>query len=157
MAFNPDTFIHQTVTGETSTKYVPCPKGRYAAIIPAGGLTFNSGQRDDGEEWIMAAVQFSIEDDKVKEVMGRDEVRVRYSFFLDVETLPDGTMSLKHGEGVNVPLGRLRAALDLNAGDFVWTDLYAKPACITVDHEVNKKTQEIVGNVKFVEPYSALA
>lgn len=115
MSFNADAFLNQTVTGAMSTTIPQCPEGEYRAVIADGekALVFKEINTSKGVSHQMV-VMFSILDDAVKASMKRDTILVPMNCWLDLKD--DGT--LDKDEGKNVSLGRLRAALNQNDGDW---------------------------------------
>src|SRR5271163_4798164 len=107
--FDADSFLNSVVTGSNSTKVVPCPIGEYPAVIEK--IAARQWQSQDGTKTGVALdVTWSIEDDEAKAATGRDVVTSRQGLMLDLT--PDGAVDM--GEGKNVGLGRLRAAVGLN-------------------------------------------
>jgi hypothetical protein len=112
MQFDAQNFMNAVFTEVNDTKIVPCPAGEFYAQIekvePKSG-TIGKGERV-GEPWASLAVTYTIEDEAVKQLVGRDIVRVTDGVMLDL-TASGG---LDMGKGKNIALGRLREATGLN-------------------------------------------
>lgn len=141
MSFDADTFLNQTASGPMSTAVVPCPEGEWKAIIDDGdkAITFSGGTTKTGEPWHKMNISFKILDDAVRTLLKRDNVFVPMQCFLDINN-----GALDTSEGKNVSLGRLRAALDQNAGDWKPADLKGKgPLMVKVTQRSDPKDPTI--------------
>jgi hypothetical protein len=139
--FDADSFLSSVVTGANSTKVVPCPVGDFPGLIDK--ISARQWQSADGTKTGVALdVSWSVEDDGVKATVGRDVVTARQGIMLDLT--PDGAIDL--GEGKNVALGRLRAAVGLNDPtiEFSFNQLPGRMAKIKVSHRPDKNDPEIV-------------
>lgn len=130
--FNPDTFMDSTITEPNSTKVEAVPPGEYRATIDETIKPPRSVTGKDGTEYIFFEVMWNIDDQGLKDKLGRDKLQVRQSIRLDITD--DG--ALDTGKGKNVGLGRLREALGMNDGPFNPRALAgAGPALISVNYQ----------------------
>lgn len=138
MSFDADSFLNAAVEGANSTKIVPCPIGEYPALIEK--VEARQWQSKDGTKTGVALdVFYSVQDAGVQQLLGREQVTVKQGIMLDL----DGA-GLDMGEGKNVSLGRLRAAVDLNEGQFSFNMLPGRMAKVKVSHRQDQKDPEIV-------------
>jgi hypothetical protein len=113
MELNPEMLLESAVKAAFDTKVLPCPEGEYTLLISK--LTLRSGTNKNGEPYNMLNVLLSVEDQGVREELGRDEVYVQHACMLDIVDNPKtGQPMLDPGKGKNIDLGRLREACDLN-------------------------------------------
>ncbi len=138
--FNADTFLEQTVTGASETKYPVIPAGEYPAIsksITAREMP-NLKEPEKGAYTVLD-ITWAIDDAGVKEETGLDAPTCRQSVFLELE---NGLLDMR--EKKNVPLGRLREALGLNDPDkpFSFNDLVGQPAIVRIEQSPNAKDPE---------------
>lgn len=112
--FDPNAFLNATTSQPMSTSISPVPEGEWTALISDGDdfVTFRQVDTQNGPRPI-ARVSFRIVDEACRAKLGRDDIRISQDLWLDV--LSDG-VSLDTGEGRNVKLGQLRAALRQNDG-----------------------------------------
>lgn len=144
MTFDASSFLNQTVEGAMSTRLSPVPEGEYMARI---GTEENSvevesvqGKKDPTKTFIRLTLQWEILDDNLKQTLGRETIRVRDQFLLDVDPV---TGLLSTDKEKNVALGRRREALGLNDGTFNLGQLRgAGPVMIQVKHTPNEKDPE---------------
>lgn len=134
-AFDVENFMNLTVEGENSTKREPCPEGEYMGIIKK--VDIRPWQSKDGSKsGLTLDVTWDIDDQGVKEALGKTEVTVRQGIMLDL-TEQSG---LDMGKGKNVSLGRLREAVNMNVPGqaFSFAALPgAGPAKVKVTHRVD--------------------
>lgn len=108
-AFDPASFLDITVTDANSTKSTPIPAGEYNAVVT--GITPRQWTSKDGSKsGIALDVQWSIEDSAVAAFTGREKNIARQDIMLDLT--PGGGLDM--GKGMNITLGRLRDATNLN-------------------------------------------
>lgn len=112
--FNPDTFLNQDEVGALSTSFEPIPDGEFEAHVGSGDDAVKARTTNTGRA--ILDVTWEIENQQLKEQLGRDKLTVRQSVFLDLT--PQGT--LDRGKGKNVQLGRLRDALGQNDPSRPW-------------------------------------
>lgn len=141
MSFDVDAFMNTTVDAPMSTEVAKTPEGEFRVVI--GQITSENfkviqvnddkapgGKRDAH----LLSVPFIIRDQEINVKADRDTIVHNESFFLDFK---DG--GLDTGEGKNVKLGQLRAALDQNVPG--WSPMHlanAGPLMIAVKHAPGK-------------------
>lgn len=112
--FDPDQFLHTSTEGALDTEFPVVPAAQYRAVVD--DIKVKSGTMSKGENvgnlWVSININWSIQDEALKEEMERDKVIVRQNVFLDV----DNQGTIQTGKGKNVMLGRLRAAVGQNDG-----------------------------------------
>jgi hypothetical protein len=107
--FDPNTFAAMTFNEANSTESIPVPAQEWPAIID--NKKIDTWQAKDGSSsGLKLIVNWNVTDPSVKEVTGRDKNLVKQEMMLD---LTEAGM-LDFGKGMNVQLGRLRAAVGLN-------------------------------------------
>lgn len=110
--FDANAFMNAVFTEATDTKLTPCPAGEYQAQIekiePKSG-TISKGERI-GEPWASLNIAYTVSDQAVAAITGRDKCTVYQSVMLDLT--PQG--GLEQGPGKNINLGRVREACNLN-------------------------------------------
>ena len=76
--FDAQNFMNAVFDEVNDTKIIPCPAGEFYAQIekvePKSG-TISKGERT-GETWAQIAVTYVIEDEAVRQLVGRDVVKV---------------------------------------------------------------------------------
>lgn len=150
MSFDPDAFLNQTTTDANSTIIEACPEGEYKATVDDGDKAiqfreFNS-TKGTGQVYHQMQVFFNILDDNVRAQLKRDKVLVPMNIFLDVTD----SGQLDTGQGKNVGVGRLRAALDQNTPGQPWGPAMLKgkgPIMVKVTQRSDKNDP----NNKFAE------
>lgn len=114
MAFNPDDFLNQTVTGSNDTTMINPPENVSSDpyTILAGKVVVRTWQKKDDPSVAGLAldIQWEIQDESVKEFCGREKVFCKQGIMLDLND--DGTLNMAKGQ--NISLGKLREALELN-------------------------------------------
>jgi len=138
--FDPETFLDNTTEGANDTTYTPVPEGEYQAVIDTVGKPRRETSQKTGNVFTVMDITWMILDPQVKEIIGGRDPKVRQSIFL--ETTPDasGKAILDMGKGKNIPLGRIRAAVNMNHGSFRLSMLNgAGPAIVVVSHRPNPK------------------
>jgi hypothetical protein len=144
--FNKDTFMDTPVQGANSTQRLTFDPGVYPAVIEE--VSVDNGEKD-GREWAKLNLKLGFYDPEILAKMKRDKVSLTYGFFLDLTDL--GTID--EGEGKNVPLGKVRKAVDQNREGDGWTprllvgqqllaSVVAKPVLNSTDGEMRN---EVVG------------
>ena len=108
--FDPQSFLDQEIQGENSTESIPCPVGDYTGIVDKINLRQWQKKDDPAVSGITLEVFWNLDDQGVRELLGRDKVLVKQGIMLDLTE----SGGIDMGKGRNVDLGRLRAALDLN-------------------------------------------
>lgn len=128
-AFDLDSFMAQPAdAGSTSVE--PIPQGEYTALID--DVKLREVNTRNGPS-LALDVEFLLQDEALKQKLGRTELKVRGGFFLDLNA---GKLDMAKGK--NVRLNRLREAVGQNSGG--WTPAKLKgagPLKITVTHRVD--------------------
>lgn len=139
--FNEDLFMQTTVDKENATKVIPCPPGEFPAVIES----VKTRVLDSGK--VLMDVVWSIDSAEAKQKTGREKLTVRQSVWLDFEN-----GNLAFGEGKNVGLGRLRAAVKQNTSGQPWSPamLKGQAAKVKVTHRPDKDTGDIYDQVAAV-------
>ena len=136
--FDPTTFLNQQFDEALDTKVVPCPVGEYPALAEKVDVkTWSS--RDGSSSGLKLEIIWDIQDDNVKQLLGRDTVRVPQQQMLDLTE----TGQLDFGKGKNVGLGRIREALGLNTpGEpFAFSMIQGRMANVAVSHRAAGEDQ----------------
>jgi hypothetical protein len=107
--FDPKVFGAMTFTDSNSTESVPIPVGDWPFEITKSEVTSWSA-RDGSSSGLKLALLLTTSDEKVTEVTGRAKNSVKHEIMLDLT--PE--QGLDFGKGMNVQLGRARAACGLN-------------------------------------------
>ena len=132
--FDPNSFFEQVITEVGSTEAVPIPAGEYLATIDRKEVTTWQKKDDPSVSGLKLKITWSLEDQAVRELLGRDKVVVSQDIMLDITE----TGSLDMGKGRNVELNRLRAAVDLNVSGFSFHQLDGRMARVTVKQDQDK-------------------
>lgn len=148
MELNPEMLLDAATKVAFDTTVVPCPEGDYTMLISK--LTPRSGTNKNGEAYCMLNVLLEVEDQAVREALGRDKVYVQHACMLDIITNPEtGQPMLDTGKGKNIDLGRLREACDLNEPkkEFSMNMLLNRIVRGKVTHRTNEETGDIYAEV----------
>ncbi len=148
--FNATDFLNSTVSGPMSTSIPPVPEGEWRAMVDDSDkfVEFREVNTRNGPRPI-ATIWFSIVDDACRAQLGRDTVRIKHDIWLDLT--PSG--SIDTGEGKNVKLGQLRAALGQNDGSWSFGQLRgAGPVIVKTVQRQNEKLQPDDGKHAKREP-----
>jgi hypothetical protein len=132
--FDPNAFFDQVVESAGSTEVVPIPAGEYLATIDKKEVTQWSKKDDPSISGLKLKVTWSLEDQPVRDLLGRDKVTVVQDILLDLTD--HGTLDM--GKGRNVELNRLRAAVDLNVSGFSFNQLDGRMARVTVKQDQDR-------------------
>ena len=146
--FDKDAFLAGEVAEANATRLTPIPVGERMGVITKLDLISGTSKKT-GNSYTMLEVTFTIDDEEARETTGMKEPKVRYKAFLEIDD--DG--NLETGEGKNVQLGKLRAALGQNEDGVAWSpnDMIGQPALLDIFHEPNQEDPEIVyANIKSV-------
>lgn len=147
MSFDPNTFLNTTVEGELDTKIIPCPVGEYNGISEKVDVkTWQS--KDGSSSGLKVVVLWDIQDETVKQFVGRDKVLVPQDIMLDLTE--EGGLDM--GKGKNVGLGRLREALDMNrpGEPFAISNLQGRLALCSVTHRPGQSPEDVYAEIKRV-------
>lgn len=133
--FNPDQFLDTQVTDSNDTKLIPVPINEYTGIVDEVKCRQWQSKKDPSLSGLALDLTWLIDDQAVKDLLGRDKVTVKQGIML--ELTDSGTLDM--GKGKNVSLGRLREALDLNqAGQaFSFNMLQGRLGKISVTHRID--------------------
>lgn len=145
-------FLDSTTTEANSTVAVPVPEGEYTGIIEKVDARTWTAKDDPTKSGITLDVVWLVDDQSVKDQLGRDKVTVKQGIMLD---LNDSGSGLDMGKGKNVQLGKLRQATGLNAPGqaFAFSMLNGRMGKILVKHRIDKDDSEkIYAEVKGVAP-----
>ena len=145
--FDPNAFLEQVVTEVGSTEAIPIPAGEYLAFIDKKELATWQKKDDPTVSGLKLKITWTLEDQAVRDLLGRDKVIVTQDIMLDLTD----TGSLDMGKGRNVELNRLHAAVDLNVSGFSFHQLDGRMARVTVKHDQDKNDpQKFHARVKAV-------
>lgn len=118
MSFDAKNFLNTQVTAPMATEFESVPAGEYMARIDDGEDAVTAeeiqGKKDVSKSYPRATIWWRVMDEQLTAQLGRDSIRVRQQFFLDVDDSGD----LATGKSKNVQLGQIRDALDMNDGSF---------------------------------------
>lgn len=123
--FNKDTFLNQRVESEGSTQRLLIPAGVHEATITE--VDVKDGEKD-GRAWAQMSVRYTFESPEVQEAVKKDRANLTDFFFLDLTEM--GTLA--EGEGINIPLNKLRKATDLNRPGFFPLELVGRRVNVSV-------------------------
>lgn len=135
MSFDAQSFLDASVSGSNDTKLIPVPEGEYVGVIDkVAARTWTS--KDGSSSGVTLDVTWIIEDEAVKQELGRTTVTCRQGIMLDINAAGDG---LDMGKGKNVGLGRLREALGLNkpGQPFSFNMLPGQAGKVVVSHRID--------------------
>ena len=132
--FDPNSFFEQVITEVGSTEAVPIPAGEYLATIDKKEVTTWQKKDDPSVSGLKLKITWSLEDQAVRDLLGRDKVVVSQDIMLDLTE----TGSLDMGKGRNVERNRLRAAVDLNVSGFSFHQLDGRMARVAVKQDQDK-------------------
>ena len=132
MSFDADQFLNSSVTGSNSTQVIPVPMGDYQGVIEKV-VPRQWRSKDGTQTGLSLDVTWLIEDQDVKEFLGRDTVSCKQGIMLDIA---NGGLDMAPGK--NVGLGRLREACGLNDGNaaFSFHSLPGQMARVSVKHRI---------------------
>ena len=145
--FDPNSFFEQVIAEVGSTEAVPIPAGEYLATIDKKEVTTWQKKDDPSVSGLKLKITWSLEDQAVRDLLGRDKVVVVQDIMLDTTE----TGGLDMGKGRNIELNRLRAAVDLNVSGFSFHQLDGRMARVTVKQDQDKNDpQKFYARVKAV-------
>lgn len=150
--FDVQSFIDSTVTESNSTVSTPVPEGEFTAIVDKVDARTWTSKKDPSKSGVTLDITWLIDDQSVKEALGRDKVSVRQGIMLDLNEAGTG---LDMGKGKNVQLGKLRQATGLNnpGQAFAFSMLTGRMAKVVVKQRVDEDDPEkIYSEVKAVAP-----
>lgn len=132
--FDAQSFLDASISGANDTKITPVPVGEYTGIVDkVAARQWTS--RDGASSGVTLDVTWLIDDESVKQELGRTNVTCRQGIMLDLT--PGGGLDL--GKGKNVGLGRLRESVGLNDASkpFSFGMLPGQAAKVTVSHRID--------------------
>jgi hypothetical protein len=134
MSFDPQAFLDSSITTANDTKVVPVPIGEFQGVIEKV-IPRQWSSKDNTQSGVALDVFWLIEDQGVKEYLGRETVTCKQGIMLDL-TSQGG---LDTAKGKNIGLGRLREAVGLNEEGraFSFSMLPGMGAKVTVSHRIN--------------------
>lgn len=132
--FDANAFMQATFEGENDTVSIPVPAGDQPAIAEKVEVVAWQGKADPTKGGLKLNIIWEIMSDEVREVTGRAKNTVRQDIMLDLT--PDGRLDM--GKGMNVRLGRLRAAVNLNnhGEPFSFAMIQGRNAVVCIKHEM---------------------
>lgn len=146
--FDAQSFLDAAYTESNDTKLIPVPVGEFIAIIDKA--TPRTWQSKDGtQSGVAMDIEWIIEDQEVKNYLGRDTVKCKQGLMLDLT--PDGKLDMSKGK--NIGLGKLREALGLNVAgqQFSFAQLPGQMAKVFVKHRDNpNEPGEVFAEIKQV-------
>ena len=133
--FDPNQFLDLQITEANDTKVIPVPVGEFTAVADKAECRTWQSKKDPSKSGVTLEVTWAIDDQGVKDLLGRDQVTVRQGIMLDLTE--EGGLDM--GKGRNVGLGRLREALGLNVPGqpFAFSMIPGRMAKIKVDHRID--------------------
>lgn len=142
--FDPTTFLNQSFEGSNDTKIVPCPAGEYLGIADKVEIV-PWASRDGTKSGLKAKILWDIQDDNVRQLVGREKVLAPQDIMLDLTE--DGNLDM--GSGKNIRLGRLREALGLNnPGEaFSFGAVQGQMATVNVKHRTGENPEDVYAEV----------
>lgn len=149
MELNPEMLLETATKAAFDTKVAPCPEGDYTMLISK--LDIRTGTNRNGDAYCMLSVTLEVEDQAVREQLGRDKIFVQHSGMLDIIANPTtGLPMLDDAKGKNIDLGRLREACDLNEPkkEFNINMLLNRIVRGKVTHRENEDTGDVYAEVK---------
>lgn len=133
MSFDANAFLSATISAANDTVALPVPVGDYFGIITE--VKPRQWQSKDGTKTGVAIdLTWLIEDENVKQYLGRDTVTVKQGIMLDL----NAQGGLDTSAGKNISLGRLREAVNKNnpGEQFSFAQLPGLQARISVAHRI---------------------
>lgn len=138
--FDAQSFLDQTINEANDTTKVPCPVGEYTGIVSKVDCRQWTKKDDPTVNGVTLDVTWEIDDQGVREILGRDKVICRQGIMLDITSAG----GLDSGKGKNIGLGRLREALNLNTPGvpFSFNMLVGRLGKVRVTHRANPNDPE---------------
>ena len=150
--FDVQSFLDSSTTEANSTVSTPVPEGEFTAIVDKVDARPWTSKKDSTKSGVTLDITWLIDDQSVKEALGREKVSVRQGIMLDLNEAGTG---LDMGKGKNVQLGKLRQATGLNnpGQAFAFSMLTGRMAKVVVKQRVDEDDPEkIYSEVKAVAP-----
>lgn len=149
--FDATSFLDQSTTESNSTATTPIPEGEYNGLIDKVEARQWTGKKDPTKSGIILSVLWIIDDQAVREELGRDKVTCKQDLMLDLTE----SGGLDMGKGRNVGLGKLRQATGLNnpGQPFAFSMLTGRMGKVLVKQRVDEDDPDkIYSEVKAVAP-----
>lgn len=145
VSFDPAVFLNQQFEGTNDTKITPCPVGEYPALADKVDAIKWQKKDDPSVNGVKLRILWDIQDDSVRQLLGRDKVLAPQDVMLDLTETGELDMSA----GKNVRLGRLREALDLNqpGQPFSFNAVQGRLAKVNVKHRTGDNPDDIYAEV----------
>lgn len=133
--FDPQQFLDMPMEGANDTVSVPVPVADYLAIVDKVDVRQWRKKDDPTVSGLALDLIWSIQDDTLKQFLGRDKVTCKQGIMLDLTE----SGGLDMGKGKNIGLGRLREAVGLNTPGqpFSFSMLLGQMGKISVKHRVD--------------------
>lgn len=140
--FDVTSFLDSTTTEANSTVATPVPEGEFTAIVDKIDARTWTSKKDPTMSGVTLEVIWNIDDQGVKDLLGRDKITVKQGVMLD---LTDAG-SLDFGKGRNVSLGKLREALGLNVPGqaFAPSMLVGRMGKVMVKHRIDGDKPDVI-------------
>lgn len=144
--FDPNQFLDMPMTEANDTVALPVPEGEFVACVESVNIRPWAKKDDPSQGGLALDLIWAVDDQGVKETLGRDKVTVKQGIMLDLT--PTGSMDMSKGK--NISLGRLRDAVGLNEPGqaFSFSMLTGRVAKVKVSHRING--EQIYAEVKAV-------
>lgn len=132
--FDPNQFLDQNITDANDTKTIPVPTGEFIAVAEKVECRTWQSKKDPSKSGITLDITWNVDDQAVRDLLGRDKVTVRQGIMLDITD----SGSLDMGRGRNVGLGRLREGLGMNVPGqpFAFNLIPGRMAKVLIEHRV---------------------
>jgi len=140
--FNAEAFMNATFSEAHDIILAPCPAGEFvaqvASITPADGII---GKGDNiGKPWARLDVAYEIQDESVRQQLGRSKVTVRQGIMLDLTDAGGINMA----KGSNIGLGRFREACGINQAGFSLAQAVGRTVKVSVKHVPSFRDPSII-------------
>lgn len=139
-AFDPESFLDSTTDQAGSTVVTPVPVGEHKAQLKDISKPRQETSAKDGRTFVVMDITWQILDEQMALSLGREPTS-RQGIFLDLN--PQGKLDM--GEGKNVQLNRVRAAVGQNISGKAWApvNMIGQVATVTIAHRPDKNDPEI--------------
>lgn len=145
--FDKAAFLAATTTEQGSTVTVPVPASDgngWLAVITNVDARPWQGKADPSKSGIALDIEYTIDEPKVKEALGRDKVTVTQGVMLDMVG-----SSIDWSKGKNVQLARVREAVGQNTPGVPWAPqmLVGRPCRVVIGHRASDRPQDPPGTM----------
>ena len=93
--FRAEQFMNQEFNEANDTKSVPCPEGDYLGLTEKAELRSWVSKNDPSKSGLTLDIAWIVEDEAVKQELGRDKVVVSQGIMLDLT--PEGNLDMGKG------------------------------------------------------------